>query len=112
MFCEVREITRNDLRLEFDAVIKKLLRMPPDKGLVSNRFSGHQRLAIVCMGYDININFIESELSADLWSNYDDSELNELVAVLSNSAIFRTKVSHDLVKTWLAALGKLFASKT
>jgi hypothetical protein len=62
-------ITRDDLRLEFDAVLKRLPEMPLDERLVSDRFSGQQRLVIVCIGLDTN--FVDSELSPDLWSSCD-----------------------------------------
>ncbi|KAI9869286.1 MAG: hypothetical protein M1813_000074 [Trichoglossum hirsutum] len=102
-------ITGNDLRLEFDAVLKRLPEMPLGERLVSSRFSGQQRLVIVCIGYDINV--VEPALPPDLWSSWDDEELDELVTLLSNSAIFQPgKISHDFVRTWLGALGRLFAT--
>jgi hypothetical protein len=109
MFCEDQsDLTGDDLRREFDAVLKKLPEMPQDEELKSSRFSGQQRLVIVCFGYDINV--IEPELPPDLWSKWDDNELNELVTLLSNSAIFRAnKIDSNFVATWLVALGKLFA---
>jgi hypothetical protein len=99
------EITGDDLRQEFDAVLKGLLGTPPDK---SERFSGHQRLMIVCIGYDINVT--QPELPDDFWSNYNDDELGELVVVLSNSALFLPDgVNSSLLKVWLADLERLFA---
>ncbi|KAI9868970.1 MAG: hypothetical protein M1813_002793 [Trichoglossum hirsutum] len=107
---EKSEITGSELRDDFRTVLARLKRMPFNGSFILNRFSAEQRLVIVCIGYDINT--IEIDPPVDLWSKWDDDELDELAGLLSNSSVNvrSEKIDKALVATWLNRLETLFAS--
>ncbi|KAH0542466.1 hypothetical protein FGG08_003137 [Glutinoglossum americanum] len=108
IFRDHRKLTKDDLQQETDAVLRSLRNLPLDKAFVSDRFSGQQRLVIVCFAFDINVPAPEFP---NRWCDWTDDDLDELAELLPTSATFVAgeTVDSDCVRTWLEALETLFA---
>jgi hypothetical protein len=89
------------------ASLETLEDMPIDEHPKSGRFSGQERLLILCFGFEINPPAPEFP---DKWCGWDDNDLDELAKLLSKSPLFVTekKIDRSCVEVWLKELEVLF----